>query len=145
VVRKTLFSIEDYTTKIGVSSRFYAFCEGKKGYSEEQVYAMMVGMNQNEGTRDQPEQIELYAVVRGRVQGVGFRYFVVQKARELGLHGYARNESDGSVEVVAQGSRVALERLLIHLQRGPSAAEVEAVDSTWRERTEHIGGFHVRW
>jgi acylphosphatase len=88
---------------------------------------------------------ELHAYVRGRVQGVGFRYFVVEKARSLGLRGYARNESDGSVEVLAQGPRPALEQLLALLRRGPSGAHVSEVRTTWREPTEHISGFHVRW
>lgn len=88
---------------------------------------------------------ELHAYVRGQVQGVGFRYFVVEKAHSLGLHGYARNESDGSVEVLAQGPRPALEQLLALLRRGPSAAHVSEVRTTWREPTEHISGFHVRW
>ncbi len=118
---------------------------GKEDYSEGRVYAIMEGMEQKETVTHHAEQIELHAVVHGRVQGVGFRYFVVHKAQALGLHGYARNESNGDVEVVAQGDRTALERLLPQLQRGPSAAEVEAVDILWRERTEHISGFHVRW
>jgi acylphosphatase len=88
---------------------------------------------------------ELHAYVRGQVQGVGFRYFVVEKAHSLGLRGYARNESDGSVEVLAQGPRPALEQLLALLRRGPSAAHVSEVRTTWREPTEHISGFHVRW
>lgn len=88
---------------------------------------------------------ELYAIIRGDVQGVGFRYFVVQQGLTLGLHGYARNESNGDVEVLAQGMRPALERLLALLQRGPSAADVHAVETTWRAPTEHVSGFHVRW
>lgn len=88
---------------------------------------------------------ELHAYVFGCVQGVGFRYFVVHRAQSLGLHGYTRNERDGSVEVLAQGPRPALERLLADLQRGPSAADVEDVRVTWRKPTEHISGFHVRW
>jgi acylphosphatase len=89
--------------------------------------------------------VELYARVRGEVQGVGFRYFVVQRAASLGLRGYARNLENGDVEVLAQGPRMALERLLALLWRGPSSAEVERVEATWREPTEHINGFHVRW
>src|SRR5438552_1968091 len=88
---------------------------------------------------------ELHATVRGYVQGVGFRYFVVQKALALGLRGYARNESDGSVEVLAQGTRPTLERLLAVLRQGPASAEVEEVETNWRAPTEHISGFHVRW
>lgn len=88
---------------------------------------------------------ELHAIVRGRVQGVGFRYFVVEKALAMGLRGYARNEEKGDVEVLAQGPKPTLERLLALLWRGPSAAHVQDVQTTWREPTEHISGFHVRW
>lgn len=89
--------------------------------------------------------VELYAQVRGEVQGVGFRYFVVQRAIALGLRGYAHNQDNGDVEVLAQGPRLTLERLLALLWQGPSAAEVESVQVTWREPTEHLSGFHVRW
>ena len=102
---------------------------------------MMVFMNQS-GRNDREE---LHAVVRGQVQGVGFRYFVVQRALALNLRGYARNQSDGSVEVVAQGEYAALERLLLLLRLGPTAAEVTEVATEWRQPTEHFSGFHVRW
>ncbi len=88
---------------------------------------------------------ELHAQVRGRVQGVGFRYFVIQRAVQLGLRGYVRNESDGSVEVVAQGPRPALERLVTLLWQGPSGAYVRDVQTVWREPTEYLSGFHIRW
>jgi acylphosphatase len=88
---------------------------------------------------------ELYAVIRGEVQGVGFRYFVVQRGLALGLRGYARNESNGDVEVLAQGTRPSLERLLTLLRQGPAGADVRAVETTWRAPTEHLSGFHVRW
>lgn len=88
---------------------------------------------------------ELYAVVHGYVQGVGFRYFASHKALSLGLRGYARNKGHGSVEIVAQGSRGALENLLVALQQGPSAAEVDEVETTWREPTEHLSGFSIRY
>ena len=88
---------------------------------------------------------ELHAYVYGRVQGVGFRYFVVQKAHMLALRGYARNDSEGSVEVLAQGPRPALEHLLLYLRQGPSAAQVRDVRVTWDVPSEHMSGFHVRW
>ncbi len=88
---------------------------------------------------------ELHAFVYGRVQGVGFRYFVIYKAHALALRGYTRNESDGSVEVLAQGSREALERLLASLRQGPAGAHVRDVRVTWGEPTEHVSGFHLRW
>ena len=98
-------------------------------------------MNRN----DTPNIQELHAIVRGIVQGVGFRYFVVRKALSLGLRGYTRNNDNGDVEVVAQGPRPALERLLALLHQGPSAADVYEVQTTWRKPTEHFSGFHVRY
>jgi acylphosphatase len=97
-------------------------------------------MNTNNDTLE-----ELHAYVHGRVQGVGFRYFVVHKAQSLGLRGYARNEYDGSVEVLAQGPRPALEHLLTYLRQGPSAAQVRDVRLTWGKPSEHVSGFHLRW
>ena len=88
---------------------------------------------------------ELHAFVRGRVQGVGFRYYVVEKALGLGLRGYARNERNGSVEVLAQGPRSSLEQLVALLWKGPSAAQVSEVNTNWGQPTEHLSGFHVRW
>ena len=70
----------------------------------------------------------LRALVRGRVQGVGFRWFVRQRARELGVRGWVRNRSDGSVEVHADGEPDALERLRASLRTGPPGARVTAVD-----------------
>jgi len=103
---------------------------------------MIVSMtNQHDGNDIQ----ELHAYARGRVQGVGFRYFVVEHALMLGLRGYARNARDGSVEVLAQGPRPALERLLSLLRQGPPAAYVSEVQKVWGEPTEHFSGFHVRW
>ena len=95
--------------------------------------------------RNEAKLEELHARISGYVQGVGFRYFVIRIAQPLGLRGYTRNLSDGNVEVVAQGPRIALERLLEQLRRGPSASEVEEVQTTWREPGEHFSGFHVRY
>ncbi len=106
-----------------------------------QSYAMIVAMNHS----DQQPKEELYAGVIGRVQGVGFRYFVVEKAQHLGLHGYVRNQTNGDVEVVAQGRRPALEHLLVLLRQGPVAAQVHEVHITWRHPTAHISGFHIRF
>ncbi|MGH7520353.1 MAG: acylphosphatase [Gemmatimonadales bacterium] len=64
-------------------------------------------------------------IIRGRVQGVGFRWFVMSHAERLKLGGYVRNLPDGAVEVVSQGPDAALETLEQHLRRGPSAARVD--------------------
>jgi acylphosphatase len=67
-------------------------------------------------------------VVRGRVQGVGFRWFVEREAHMLGIAGWVRNNSDGSVEVLAMGSRDQLSGLRSRLQQGPRAARVDDVE-----------------
>ncbi len=110
-------------------------------YSLSIVCAIIASMSQY----DQKQIEELYAVVVGYVQGVGFRYFVAEKAQRLGLHGYVRNETNGDVEVVAQGIRPALEHLLMALRQGPSAAQVHEVHTTWRQPTRHLSGFHIRF
>ena len=66
-------------------------------------------------------------VVRGRVQGVGFRWFVEREAHMLGIAGWVRNNHDGSVEVLAQGSRDQLSGLHSRLREGPRAARVDNV------------------
>lgn len=73
----------------------------------------------------------LDASVRGMVQGVGFRYFVLREARGLGLDGWVANEADGSVHVVADGPRHRLEALLDLLREGPPASLVERVTTNW--------------
>jgi acylphosphatase len=67
-------------------------------------------------------------LVRGRVQGVGFRYFAQRAAVELGLPGYVRNLADGRVEVYAAGPEEKLAQLAAKLHRGPQWAEVQGVD-----------------
>jgi acylphosphatase len=87
-----------------------------------------------------------YAFVRGRVQGVGFRQFVWTRARALGLSGYVRNGPDGySVEVTAEGSTEALNRLLNHLHRGPFMARVDKVDVEWQDEGGRFLSFEVRF
>lgn len=66
-------------------------------------------------------------IVRGVVQGVGFRWFVMREAQRLKLGGFARNLADGSVEVISQGPEPALEQLEHQLRRGPSHARVDDV------------------
>jgi acylphosphatase len=73
----------------------------------------------------------LDATVHGRVQGVGFRYFVVRRATDLALTGWVANEPNGSVRCVAEGPRAALEMLLDALQDGPAGALVDRVSSHW--------------
>lgn len=87
----------------------------------------------------------LHAIVRGEVQGVFFRANTQQRAAELSLTGWVMNRKDGGVEVVAEGEREPLERLLGWLRHGPPAASVEKVDSEWGEATGEFPGFEVRY
>jgi acylphosphatase len=86
----------------------------------------------------------LDAVVHGRVQGVGFRFFVLRVAGGLPVSGWVANESDGSVRCVAEGSRSDLERLLDALREGPAGAVVTNVSEQWTPATGRMTGFSVR-
>ncbi len=88
--------------------------------------------------------VRLHALIMGRVQGVGFRYYVEERANFLGVAGWVRNLWDSRVEVVAEGQRQALESLLKALQRGPSSAFVSRVDTGWETATGEFSGFHIR-
>jgi acylphosphatase len=81
--------------------------------------------------------------VMGRVQGVGYRYFVLREAERLGVAGFARNLPDGSVEVVAEGTEELLGELEARLRSGPSFASVAGVErAAIAERGDR--GFHIR-
>lgn len=86
----------------------------------------------------------LEGTVRGTVQGVGFRWFVVRQASALGLTGWTSNEADGSVHVVAEGSSEALDSLELKLRDGPSGAQVSAVDATRLPATGEFSNFGIR-
>ncbi|MGH9584382.1 MAG: acylphosphatase [Bryobacteraceae bacterium] len=81
--------------------------------------------------------------VDGRVQGVGFRYFVQEKAAKLGLTGWVRNLGDGRVEVYAAGPRDKLSDLAAALHAGPPLAHVRRVEES-QEAVQKISGFIVR-
>ena len=82
-------------------------------------------------------------IIHGDVQGVGFRWFVVDAARPLGLRGWVRNRPDGSVEVTAEGERPKLETLLSAARRGPRSAQVSMVDVEWGEARGDLGPFEL--
>ena len=82
-------------------------------------------------------------VVSGRVQGVGYRYFVLRQADVLGVSGFAKNRADGAVEVVAEGAEAVLADFEARLREGPAFAEVANVErEAIAERGS--GGFHIR-
>lgn len=89
-------------------------------------------------------QARLHAVVEGRVQGVGFRMFVLETARSFQLTGWVRNRWNGSVEVVAEGSRRPLEEFLSKLRIGPPSAHVTNVQFEWEQPSGEFKRFDVR-
>lgn len=89
-------------------------------------------------------QVRLHARVEGRVQGVGFRYFVQETANSLFINGWVRNRWDGSVEVMAEGERHDLEKLLLSLQRGPHPYTTTNVIPEWSAATGEFQSFRLR-
>lgn len=90
------------------------------------------------------DSARLHAVVEGRVQGVYFRATARREASARGLSGWVRNRWDGSVEVVAEGRRSALESFEVFLHQGPPSAQVTHVAVTYSAATDEFSGFHVR-
>jgi acylphosphatase len=85
----------------------------------------------------------LHAVIRGNVQGVGFRYFIQRRARQLGLQGWVRNNDDGSVELVAEGDKPQLEQLQMAAEEGPRMARVQRVETHWSSATGGLDDFEL--
>jgi acylphosphatase len=90
------------------------------------------------------DPVRVTAWVRGRVQGVGFRWWVRSRALETGLVGWARNLDDGRVEVVAEGPRERCERLVEGLSGGGSPGRVAGVVERWSDARGGIAGFTER-
>jgi acylphosphatase len=86
----------------------------------------------------------LEATVRGRVQGVGFRYYVLRIANRQGLTGWVANEADGSVRCVLEGPPEELERIETLLRNGPPGAVVDAVQAVRMPATGRFERFEVR-
>ena len=82
-------------------------------------------------------------IVRGRVQGVGFRWFVEREAHMIGIAGWVRNNHDGSVEVLAQGTRDQLVGLHSRLREGPRAARVDEVEVSVARPTPGVSSFRI--
>ena len=91
------------------------------------------------------EQGALEAIVKGRVQGVFFRRFVEEHAEQLQLNGYVRNLPDGDVEVMAEGAKEKLIKLLERLKTGPPASMVKEVKAEWSAYTGKYTQFEVRY
>ncbi len=86
----------------------------------------------------------LSAVVQGRVQGVGFRYFVLNRAKSMGVKGWVRNLPDGTVETLGTGEGEVLERFMQELKRGPIGSRVEKVEFQWLEDPLDFQDFEIK-
>jgi acylphosphatase len=98
---------------------------------------------QGQSRTQSPAQARRF-VVRGRVQGVGFRWFVEREAHILQIAGWVRNDPDGSVEVLAIGTREQLAGLRSRLQEGPRAARVDDVEEFEADPVAGLNSFQVR-
>jgi acylphosphatase len=85
----------------------------------------------------------LHILVEGHVQGVGFRYFVLDKAENLGVNGWVRNRYDGSVEILAEGQQTLLQNLLDAVHLGPSCSMVLNVKEQWQEGSHLYSQFSI--
>jgi acylphosphatase len=88
-------------------------------------------------------QERLHGIVRGDVQGVGFRYFLIRRAQALGLEGWVTNRDDAAVEFVAEGSRRDLEQLERAAREGPRMARVTGVEVSWSRATGGLDRFDI--
>jgi len=89
------------------------------------------------------EEIHVYMRIYGIVQGVGFRAFAVYHAKRLGIKGYVRNLSDGSVEIVAEGSRTSIELFIDIVKRGSPFALVKRIDIRYSDNIEGFTSFSI--
>lgn len=91
------------------------------------------------------QKMQLYVLITGKVQGVGFRNFTQLNARQLGVKGYAKNLPNGKVEVVAEGDKAQLDALIALLKKGPRFARVDSLDVDARSFTGEYESFGIRY
>lgn len=89
-------------------------------------------------------KLRLEAQVLRRVQGVGYRFFVQNSAKLLGLKGYVKNLPNGSVEVVAEGAKKELNDLLLAMKKGPGLARISEIKEKWSSATREFEDFLVK-
>lgn len=91
------------------------------------------------------ETLEIRAVVKGWVQGVGFRFFAERSAEKTGVHGWVKNLPDGNVETLAQGSKSQLENYITKLWEGPRSAQITDVEVHWQKPTRLYDSFFITY
>lgn len=90
-------------------------------------------------------KMQLFVIITGKVQGVGFRNFTQLNARQLGINGYAKNLPNGTVEVVAEGDKAQLDTLVALLKKGPRYARVDSLEIDERSFTGEYESFGIRY
>ncbi len=89
------------------------------------------------------DELSVKLIVSGKVQGVSFRWFTVQAAREMGLCGYAKNLPDGTVEVKAEGIKAGVESLIKQVKQGPPFSRVDDIQVDWVSPTNQYPDFNI--
>lgn len=89
------------------------------------------------------DQIELHAIVKGEVQGVGFRYTAQMYAQNIGLNGTVRNLPNGHVEIYVQGSKIAIDTFLKKLQKEAFLKEIDEIEVDYYSPKNSFNGFHI--
>lgn len=92
---------------------------------------------------EQRKAVRISATVQGRVQGVGFRQYVLRCAQQYELRGWTRNRGDGTVEVLAQGDQQAVERFVALLRKGSAASKVQQVDIVPVSEGDELSSFFI--
>lgn len=87
----------------------------------------------------------VHLFIEGRVQGVFYRAFTRESAARLGLNGWAKNLYDGSVEVVLEGDKGAIEEAIQECRKGPPGSSVQEVKVVWEEYLENYKGFEIKY
>lgn len=90
-------------------------------------------------------EVQYEITISGKVQGVGFRYFVQKQASELNVSGWVRNMPDGRVMAVARGEETDVQTFMDHLRVGPSMARIKEVTTVKSPNLEHFDGFKIKF
>lgn len=119
-------------------------------FSEENIYKKNDALLPKLGTPvtltiEVNRKMQLFVIITGKVQGVGFRNFTQLNARQLGINGYAKNLPNGTVEVVAEGDKAQLDALVALIKKGPRYARVDSLDIDERPFTGEYESFGIRY
>lgn len=92
-----------------------------------------------------PARIRAHIFISGLVQGISFRYYTREKAKQLGLTGWVKNLSNGRVEAVFEGEKEKIEQMIDWVKQGPDLAQVKEVEVQWQEYENEFSDFEIRY